>query len=263
MRFFSLKNKVFSVVAVIVLLFALNLFSDKVRGFFLGTLSPVQGFFWDFGQTSSQFFSGFFNTASLKKETIRLEEHMLQLQQELLSLEGVRQENEQLRKALSLGIEKEFSVISSRIIGKDPSQDILLLDKGSRDGVQEDMAVITPSEAAVGKVVEVFETTSRVMLLSHPASSFDAKIPQEGVVGLVQGHGGYQALLDLIPQESKVAPGDMVVSASLGGIFPENLLIGEVKEVKMSEERSFQQALLSLFFDVRKAGLLLIIESER
>ena len=262
MRFFSLKNKVFGVAAVVALLFVLNIFSGNVRGFFLGFFSPVQGFFWDIGQTSSQFFSGFLNAVSLKKENIRLEEHMLQLQQELLSLEGVRQENEQLRKALSLGIEKKFSIISSRIIGKDPSQDILILDKGGTDGVQEGMAVVTPGQAAVGRIEDVFETASRVVLLSHPASSFDAKIVREGVVGLVQGKGGYEASLDLIPQESRVMPGDIVVSASLGGIFPEDLLVGEVQEVKAGNEKSFQQASLSLFFDMREAGLLFIINDK-
>ena len=262
MRFFSLKNKMFGVVAVIALLFVLNIFSGNVRGFFLVFFSPIQGFFWDIGQTSSQFFSGLLHVSSLKQENMQLEEHMLKLQQELFSLEGVRQENEQLRKALSLGTEKKFSIISSGIIGKDPSQDILILDKGGIDGVQEGMAVITPGQAAVGRIGEVFETTSRVVLLSHPASSFDAKIVREGVVGLVQGKGGYKASLDLIPQESRVIPGDIVVSASLGGIFPEDLLVGEVTEARTSDEKSFQQASLSLFFDVREAGLLFIINNK-
>lgn len=262
MKFLSSKNRVSLSIVALLFVFTLNLFSGNVRGFFLGVFSPIQGFFWDFGQTGSHFFSGLFNAASLKKENIQLEERMLGLLQEFLSLQDVEKENEQLRKALSLGIEKKFSSIPSRIIGKDPSQDILLLNKGSKDGVREGMAVITPAKVAVGKIGEVFETTSRVMLLSHPASSFDAKILQEGVVGLVQGQGRYQASLDLIPQESKVVPGDIVVSASLGGVFPEGLLIGEVKEVKTSNEKSFQQSALSLFFDVRKAGLLFIIENK-
>jgi rod shape-determining protein MreC len=261
MEFFSPKNRVFLII-VLLLVFALNLFSDKVRSFFVGTLSPVQGFFWDIGQTSSHFFSGLFNVTSLKEENIQLEERMLRLQQELLSVQSAEKENEQLRKALGLGIEKEFKIISSRIIGKDPSQDILILDKGNRDGVVEGMAVITPAKAAVGKIGAVFETTSRVTLLSHQESSFDAKILREGIVGLVKGQGGYQAFLDLIPQESKIVPGDMVVSARLGGIFPEGLLIGEVKEVRVSDEKSFQQAVLVLFFDVKKAGLLFIINNE-
>jgi len=262
MKFFSFKNKIFLSIVALLLVFALNLFSDKVRGFFVETLSPIQGFFWDFGQTSSHFFSGLSNAASLKKENIQLEERMLALLQELLSLQGVEKENEQLRKTLDLGVEKKFSIISSRIIGKDPSQDILLLDKGSKDGVREGMAVITPAKAAVGKIGEVFETTSRITLLSHPASSFDVKILREGIVGLVQGQGGYVAFLDLIPQESKIVQGDIVVSASLGGIFPEDLLVGQVKEVKTSNEKSFQQAVLSLFFDVRKAGPLFIIDNK-
>ncbi len=262
MEFFSLKNRAFLVIVVLAFVLSLNLFSGNVRGFFAETFSPMQGFFWGLGQTSSNFFSGLFNAASLKKENIQLEERMLALSQELFSLQDVEKENEQLRKALSLGVEKKFNIISSRIIGKDPSQDILLLNRGNRDGVREGMAVFTPAKAAVGKIGEVFETTSRVILLSHLASSFDAKIPREGIMGLVRGQGGYQAFLDLIPQEGNVVLGDMVVSTSLGGIFPENLLIGKIKEVRTSNEKSFQQASLSLFFDVRKAGLLFIIENK-
>ena len=147
-------------------------------------------------------------------------------------------------------------------LNKDEEMYYLILDKGGLDGVQEGMAVITPGQAAVGRIEEVFKTTSRVVLLSHSASSFDAKIVREGVVGLVQGKGGYEASLDLIPQESRVMPGDIVVSASLGGIFPEDLLVGEVQEVKAGNEKSFQQASLSLFFDMREAGLLFIINDK-
>lgn len=262
MRLFSLKNKVFLIVIALAFVFSLNLFSNRVRGFFSEALSPIQGFFWDLGQTSSYFFSGLFNAASLKKENIQLEERMLALSQELLSLQDTEKENEQLRKALGLGTEKRFRIISSRIIGKDPYQDILLLNKGSNDGVSQGMAVITPEQTAVGRIGEVFETSSRVILLSHSASALDAKIPREGIVGAVRGMGRYQALYDLIPQESAVAQGDIVVSASLGGIFPENLLIGKIKEVKTSDEKLFQQATLSLFFDVKKAGLLFIVWNE-
>lgn len=262
MKLFSPRSKVFLVIIALVFVLSLNLVSNQVRGFFTGVLSPVQGFFWDLGQTSSQFFSGIFRGALLEKENSKLEERMLALSQELLSLQSVEKENEQLREALSLGIEKEFHVLSSRILGKDPSQDILILDKGSRDGIVIGMAVITPAKAVVGRIGEVFEGSSTVILLSHPESSFEAKILREGIVGAVQGKGGYQAFLDLIPQDSTVVLGDIVVSASLGGVFPENLLIGEVTDIKVSNEKSFQQAELSLFFDVRKAGLLFIIQSE-
>lgn len=262
MHVFSSKNRVAVLVASLLFVFALNIFSGSVRGFFVGVLSPIQGFFWDAGQASSRFFSGLFRGVSLERENSIAQDRMLQLQQELIVLQDVQKENESLREALRLGTEKKFGVVSSRIIGKDPSQDILILNAGSRDGVQKGMPVMTPENVAAGKIEEVFENSSRVMLLSHPASSFEAKILKEGVVGAVQGQGGYQALLDLIPQESTVVPGDIVVSASLGGVFPENLLVGEVKEVRVSDEKSFQQASLSLFFDVRKAGLLFIIKNK-
>lgn len=262
MRLFSIKSRVIVLLAALGLVFSLNLFSGEARSFFSAAFSPFQSWLWNFGDSSSDFFSGVFHGSSFKKESMRLELENLKLQQELIVLQDTERENEQLRKALSLGIEKEFHIISSRIVGKDPSEDTLFLDQGSRDGIVQGMVVITPENVAVGRVGEVFEGSSRLMLLSHPKSSFDAKILQEGTMGLVRGQGRYQAMLDLIPQDSKVSPGDTVVSASLGGIFPENLLIGRVREVKANDAKLFQQAALSLFFDARKAGLVFVIDEK-
>lgn len=256
----SFKNRGFVLLITLLLVFSLNLFSKEVRSLFSVVFSPFQSFFWNLGNTSSDFLSGFFHGAFFKEENARLGSENLKLQQELLSLQDIQNENEQLRKALSLGVEKEFHIVSSRIVGKDPSEDVLFLDRGSSDGIQEGMAVITPENVAVGKVGQVFEHSSRLILLSHPVSSFDAKVSSEGIVGVVRGQGRGRSLLDFIPQESRLLPGDVVVSASLGGIFPENLLIGEVKEVKTSDAKSFQQAALSLFFDVREVDLVFVIE---
>ena len=259
---FPLKNRGLVLLVAFGLVFSLNLFSRDVRGFFSAVFSPFQSFFWNLGDSSSDFFSGIFHGAALSRENMGLVSENLKLQQELLSLRDIREENESLRKALSLGIEKEFHIISSRIVGKDPSEDILFLNKGSRDGVVKGMAVMTPENVAVGRIGEVLEHSSSLILLSNRGSSFDAKILKEGVVGLVRGQGRYRALLDLIPQESTVLPGNVVVSAGLGGIFPENLLIGEVKEVKTSDTKSFQQATLSLFFDVRKTDVVFVIQEQ-
>jgi rod shape-determining protein MreC len=262
MNLFSLKNRGIVLLVTLLFVFSLNLFSKEVRSFFSVAFSPFQSFFWNLGDSSSDFFSGIFRASSLAKENGRLESENLRLLQELITLQDIQKENESLRKALSLGIEKKFHSIPSSIVGKDPSQDTLFLNKGSSDGVREGMAVITPENVAVGKIGAVFERSSRLILLSHPESSFDAKIVKEGIVGVVRGQGRYRALLDFIPQESRVLPGDVVVSSSLGGIFPENLLIGEVKEVKTSDKQSFQQAPLSLFFDVRKVDLVFVIEEK-
>lgn len=260
MIFFSLKNRGIVLLVALALVFSLNLFSKDVRSFFSAALSPFQSWFWNLGDSSSDFISGIFRGATIKKENTGLVAENLKLQQELFSLQDIQKENQHLRKALALGVEKEFHIISTSIVGKDPTEDILFLDKGSSDGIREGMAVITPEKVAAGRIGEVFEHSSRLILLSHPKFSFDAKIVEEGIVGVVRGQGMYRALLDFIPQESKVLPGDVVVSASLGGIFPENLLIGKVKEVKTSDAKSFQQATLSLFFDVRKVDLVFVIE---
>ncbi len=248
-------------VLLIAFFVALNLsgFSKEVKNFFYLISSPIQKTFWQAGCNVSDFFEVISKNKQIKREIDELELKIKELTAENARLKELKTENEVLRGALDIGLEKEFKLILAGAIGKDVSQDFILINKGSKDGVAKDFPVITQQKVLAGKIGEVYENFSKVILISDKKSSFDAKISETTIQGVVKGDGNLKLFLDLIPYEKEVKEGDLVVTTALGGIFPEGLLVGIIKEVLRSDIHPFQKAEVFPFFDLKELKTLFII----
>jgi rod shape-determining protein MreC len=149
------------------------------------------------------------------------------------------------RLANLLGFRDEHSVVqmvAARVIGAspDPSSHIVLIDRGSRDGVRRDMGVITP-EGVVGKVFAVYPDTSQVLLLTDKESGVGALMETSRVQGPVRGTGEPLLTLEYISNEVKVEPGDKIVTSGEDRIFPKDLPVGTVMQVLPDRHSPFQK----------------------
>jgi rod shape-determining protein MreC len=270
MRFSSKKSKVLIWVVVVVLaIFLLNAFQKEVRSFFYWFSSPIQRTLWGAGERTSDFFGGIIKMRCLKEKLDEMNLKNQELLAQIVALIELKKENEFLRQALEIGLQKEFKLDSAQIISKDISQDFILIDKGSEDGISKNMPVITQQKVLVGKIGEIYKNFSKVILISNKESSFDAKIsavggPAEGeqekdISGVVKGQGNFRILFDLIPREENLSQEDIVVTSVLGGIFPKGLLVGKIKKIKKSDVEPFQQAEIEPFFDISQTDPLFII----
>jgi len=249
-------------ISFIVLLFLILNFTgfDKfVKNFFYKISAPINETLWQAGDSLSGFFDSFLEAKNLKGEAEELRLENIGLLAEIGVLKELARENETLREALAIGLEKEYQLEIAQVIGKDISQDSILINKGKEDGVLEDMPIITEQKVLLGRVGEVYDNFSEVILISHQDSSFDAKLLGEEIYGLVKGMGSFQQVLDLIPKEEVVKEGDLVVTAALGNIFPRGILVGTVKEVKNSDLDPFQRAVLKPGFTIKSLNYIFII----
>lgn len=249
MRLKIRKNKVTSLVILVLIVFSFNFFQAEVKSFFYNISSPVQSWLWNAGDNVSEFFGVIPSIRELQRENEELNLRNIDLLAELISMKQVEEENSVLRDALRLGIEKDFELETAHIIGKDLDQDSLVIDKGSADGLSKNMPVITEQKVVLGRIVEVYANCSVVMLVSDENSSFDAEVSDSGVTGLVRGEGGGRLSLGLLPKDEEVGSGELVISSALSGVFPEGLLVGSVGQVKKNDIDPFQEAGLYPFFD--------------
>ena len=206
---------------------------------------------------------------TLKQELDELELENQELLSQVILLKSFERENRALRQALRIELQKDFELVLSQIISKDISQDFILIDKGARDDILQGMPVITEHKVLVGRISEIYEDFSKVMLVFHKESSFDVKVStydeftegeqEEDISGVVKGQGSSKVLLDFVPREENLSQGDIVVTSVLGGVFPEGLLVGKIKEVRKNDVDPFQQAEIELFFDLSQSEALFII----
>ena len=254
------RSKILVLLIAVLLILSLNFFSKEARSFFYAISSPVQKTFWGAGNGISDFFSGIFSGESLKRENEELKLENQKLLAEKAFLNKVTEENELLRQALGIGLAEEFQLGFASVVSK-LADEAVLIDKGAEDGFSENMPVITAENVLVGKIDKVYKKFSRVALISQKENSFDVEISGKNIKGLIRGKGSSEIFLDLVSKDKELKKGDLVVSSSFGGTYPEGLLVGTVKEVINSDVQPFQQAEVSPFLDLRELKNVFIILS--
>ena len=222
--------------------------------------SPLQIFLWNQGQNLNHFIDKLKGIDALEKEKSNLELENEKLKAELADLLELRNENENLKKALDIGLEEEFKITMADIIGKDPLQDVIIINKGSDDGLLIGFPVITPEKTLIGKIEEVFASFSRVILISNKNNSLSAKIDnEEEIIGVTKGEGNLKIIFDLIPYEKEIKRGSLVTTISLGGVFPKGLLIGTIDSIDYSDVKPFQTAQINPGFDFKNLDSIFVI----
>lgn len=261
MKFSQTKNKIFIALGILIFIIGLNFFQKEVKNLFYFISSPIQKALWQSGDRISDFFGAISEMENLKKENEELKLKNQELLNENVSLKELKKENEILREALEIGLEREFKLEMSQVVGKDIAQDSILINKGSENGISEGMPVITQQKVLVGKIGDVYKNFSNVLLISSPKSAFDVKIAESEIFGVIKGKGNLKIFLDLIPQDKEIKKGDLVITSALGGVFPEGISVGEIEEVKKSDVEIWQKAEVNPFFDIKEIENLFIITS--
>ena len=116
-----------------------------------------------------------------------------------------------------------------------PTQHIVLLDKGRRDGLALD-SVILDAFGVIGRVAELHPSVALVMLLTDPESRIAVLVERSRESGLLVGRGRGQCELIYLDAHADLQAGDPVVTAGLGGSFPKGLRLGTVVRIVRDEE---------------------------
>lgn len=261
----SLKKKIALTVCALLFLATLNEFAgESIRNMLFGTSSAPQKFFWEVGQKISDFFEGFLRASALKTENKELAKQNLALLKERIDLDGLKEENEALRKMLDLGLQKNLHLIMAELQGKEQERDFILLDRGRDDGLLPEMTVISEEGVLIGKIVNVYKDFAKAQMISDRDFGFAVEIQtdKEPVLGKAQGRGNGELAVGFLPLEAEFKEGSLVyTSASLDNIFPKGLLIGKVKEANKSSLEPFQEVIVETFFKNDLPMILFIITS--
>jgi rod shape-determining protein MreC len=134
----------------------------------------------------------------------------------------------------------DVPMLAARVIGTsaDTASQTIYLDRGERDGIRHNMGVITP-DGVVGKVIESYRDTAQVLLLTDKDSGVGAMLSESRIQSPVGGTGEPLLSMKYIPTDDKVNVGEQVVTSGMDRIFPRDLPVGTVAEIKTG--RPFQQ----------------------
>ncbi|HKV25342.1 MAG TPA: rod shape-determining protein MreC [Candidatus Acidoferrum sp.] len=169
---------------------------------------------------------------SRENEELKRENDELKLQ--ITQLQGKAAEADRLAALLKFRqTNVAVPMLSARVIGggADSASQTIYLDRGERDGVRKNMGVITP-DGVVGKVVESYRDTSQVLLLTDKDSGVGAMLVDSRLQGPVGGTGDPLLVMKYIPNDDAVNQGEQVVTSGMDRIFPRDLPVGTIAEIK-------------------------------
>lgn len=181
-------------------------------------------------------------------------------------LKALEQENRELRKYLNFFEDKDFKHIMARVISpgyslnpeeKTPS---VIINKGKKNGLEEGLLVVDNQGIVLGKINQVKDNTSQVLLLTHHNCSLAATLQnKKETSGLLEGDLGLTMKMSFIPQTAEVSEGELVVTSGLEENIPAGSILGKVISVEKSSNQMWKEAVVEPLIDLRGLSLATVL----
>ena len=184
-----------------------------------------------------------------------------------IELEQLKIENESLKELLEIRETlNDFETINAVTIGRNPDQwhNFITIDKGSQEGVEVDMAVLSKEGYLIGRVIEVNQISSRVQLNNYQNTTSKVAAIVSGEpesFGILQGYDSLtgELIMTGVDRDIEIEEGAQVITSGLGGVTPSGLLIGYVDRTEISAEGLTQTLYINSGMDYNSLDFVILV----
>jgi len=179
-------------------------------------------------------------------DSFRRQNQELRLQ--LAQADAMVKENERLRLLVGWQKQNRWNVRLARVIYRDPANwwRTVQIDLGSRNGLSNNIPVLSPEGFLIGRVSSVSLTKSHVVLIGDSNCKVPAVVENETrSQGVIAGGGPFDSSfvnLSYLPSSATIKPGQRVVTSELSVIYPKGIQIGMIAEARPVESGLIQEA---------------------
>ncbi|MGR3310798.1 MAG: rod shape-determining protein MreC [Candidatus Brocadiales bacterium] len=267
-----LKKHVIIILLAISLLLLLTLpvgISSRIKMVIASPLTPLQKITFQLGTTVNGYLRNFFYLWKKVDEHQELKKKVFSLQNKVVQQQFIiNKKNKELKNLTyfyesSLGGDKKEKPVVATVIGYDVSdfRKSIIIDAGSKHGVVMDNVVISDG-VLVGRISKLGNSSSRVQLITDPASRVPARVLETRNRGIVEGTSTPRCRLKYIPRAAKVKENHKVVSSGVGDIFPEAIYIADVVKSVVKEDEPFRHIELLPRMNLSKLEVVIVIRKK-
>jgi rod shape-determining protein MreC len=179
--------------------------------------------------------SGYIGLRRVKEENDALKRDLAAAQIAAQEQRALASRARGLEKLLELRDRTSLQTTAAEIIGTAPTPDFrtVTIDKGTRDGLRPDMAVIAPA-GVVGRIVVPSARSAKVQLLVDRNAAAGAVVERSRAQGVVVGAGGERLEMEYVSEVYDIVVGDVVVTSGIDGIYPKGFVIGRIESLERS-----------------------------
>jgi len=187
----------------------------------------------------------------LLQQIAKLRDENQQLKEQQFQTAAIARENEQLRTALGWQKQAPWKLKLANVVTRDPANwwRTAQIDLGSRDGLRENLPVLTAS-GLVGRISSVKQTSAQVVLIGDPNCRVSALVENAARdTGVLLASGPLDTSLvqlTYLASSANLKSGQSVITSGLGGIFPKGIPIGQIVDARSVEFGLYTEARVKL-----------------
>lgn len=192
----------------------------------------------------------------LARENAALRKELQQISQSMYPLDRSR--------LTDLDYLNQFAYIPAKVINNSTRRftNYITIDRGSSDGIEPDMAVVNDF-GVVGKVKTVSKRFSVIFSILHTDMRISSKLKRTGDLCTAQWDGidPYTGQVSFLPRHVKPQVGDTIVTSGYNAIFPEDIPVGVIKQVDLSENSPYYDINMELSADLNGLSYVYLIKN--
>lgn len=192
-----------------------------------------------------------FRYEELNTELDTLRKQVADLEAQLRESGEAARENQQLRQLLRLQEKhQDFVFESARVTQRSTTnwESTFTLSKGSSAGVQTGNCVISETGALVGVVEEVGLNYCRVSTVINTDIEMGGICVRTDCAGILEGDFALMSQgrlkLSYLPDDAQLRRGDQIITSGQGDIYPPDLVVGRVEELRSDPSGMMRYAVL-------------------
>jgi rod shape-determining protein MreC len=204
-----------------------------LRYWAVSSVTPFERFFHGFGYNIRHGWSNYIDLRHTRQQNHDLQEQIARLRLEQAALSEDAIQGHRLQALLDFQQHYVATTIAAQVIGTSGSDlsRVLYIDKGSKDGLKPDQAVITP-DGIIGKLRDVFPHTSQVLLINDQTSGAGVLLATTRIRAILRGSTTGQILINNLTPDSRIKPGEQVLTSGGDQVYPRGLPVGTIESIK-------------------------------
>ena len=200
-----------------------------------GLFSEVQRGAWAVVSGARRVWGGYVGLRGVREENDALRRKLAEVEVQLQEQRALAGRSRGFERMLDLKGRIDLQTVAAEVIASSvaPEFRTLTIDKGTRQGLSADMAVIAPA-GVVGRVVSPTARASKVQLLIDRNAAAGSMVERSRAQGVVTGRGDGLLRMEYVAEIADLAVGDAVVTSGIDGIFPKGFVIGRIEHIERS-----------------------------
>ena len=203
-----------------------------IRYWAVSIVTPLERFFHGIGSSVRGGWANYIDLRHTRQQNHDLQEQIARLRLEQAEFAEDAMQGHRLQALLDFQQHYVSTTVAAQVVGSSGSDlsRVIYIDKGAKDGLKPDQAVITP-DGIVGKLRDVFPHTSQVLLINDQTSGAGVLLATTRIRAILRGSTTGRILINNLTPDARIKPGEQVLTSGGDQVYPRGLAVGTIESI--------------------------------